>query len=169
MASSIIGGLLKNGQPVDTLSAADPFPESLERLRAIAPVSVHSDNAQAASNANVIILAVKPQVMTSAVDSIAATVKNTGAVVISIAAGITIESLQRGLGQQAAIVRCMPNTPALVGYGASGLYANEQTSAEQRQQAQHILNAVGMTQWLAPSRSLMQSLHFRAAGPPTSS
>ena len=125
MAGSIIGGLLDSGHPAGCISAADPFPASLERLREIAPVNVCSDNAEAAAQADVVILAVKPQVMAEAMQSIAPAVQSNGAVVISIAAGVTIASMQARLGSGAAIVRCMPNTPALLGCGASGLFAND--------------------------------------------
>ena len=145
MASSIIGGLLASGHPADRISAADPFPASLERLRESAPVAVYNDNAEAVATADVIVLAVKPQIIAEAASSIAATVSANGAVVISIAAGVTIASMQARLGPKAAIVRCMPNTPALLRCGASGLFANEASTERQRNFAQAILSAVGMT------------------------
>ena len=87
-----------------------------------------SDNVAAVNGADIVILAVKPQVMAEATDSIAAAVQANRALVISIAAGVTIASMQARLGPQAAIVRCMPNTPALLGCGASGLFANDKTA-----------------------------------------
>ena len=119
MASSIIGGLIESGHPADYISAADPFPASLDRLRESAPVALYSDNAAAVQVADIIILAVKPQVMAAATDSIAAAVRANRSLVISIAAGVTIASMQARLGPEAAIVRCMPNTPALIGCGVS--------------------------------------------------
>ncbi|MCB1841604.1 MAG: NAD(P)-binding domain-containing protein, partial [Halioglobus sp.] len=108
MAASIIGGLLESGHPAERISAADPFAESLERIRAMAPIAVSDDNATAARGADVVILAVKPQVMAEAAQSIAPAVRENASVVISIAAGITIASMQARLGPDAAIVRCMP-------------------------------------------------------------
>ena len=112
MASSIIGGLIDSGHPADHISAADPFPASLERLCEIAPVAVYSDNAEAVATADVVVLAVKPQVMAEAASSIAAPVSANNAVVISIAAGVTIASMQLRLGPQAAIVRGTDSFPA---------------------------------------------------------
>ena len=102
MASSIIGGLLESGHPADRISAADPFPESLERLRELGEVHTCADNAEAVANAEVVILAVKPQVMAEATDSIAAAVRRNGSLVISIAAGVTVESMASRLGAEAA-------------------------------------------------------------------
>ncbi len=165
MASSIIGGLVGSGHPASRISAADPFPASLERLREIAPVTVCSDNAQAAAKADVIILAVKPQVMAEASASISAAVQDNGAVVISIAAGVTIASIQSRLGPGAAIVRCMPNTPALLGCGASGLYANDNCSRQQRQYARSILGAVGITCWVDTEQALDAITALSGSGP----
>jgi pyrroline-5-carboxylate reductase len=165
MASSIIGGLIESGHPARCISAADPYPASLERLQEMAPVTVCGDNAQAAANADVIILAVKPQVMAEASASIAAAVQSNGAVVISIAAGVTIASMQARLGPQAAIVRCMPNTPALLGCGASGLYANDTCSAQQREYARSILGAVGITCWVDTEQALDAITALSGSGP----
>ncbi len=129
MAGSIIGGLLESGHPAGRISAADPFPDSLERLRELGPLHTCADNAEAAATADVIIMAVKPQVMAEATESISAAVAENAALVISIAAGVTVESMAARLGVGAAIVRCMPNTPALLGCGASGLFANSIVSS----------------------------------------
>tara|TARA_B110000503_G_scaffold85373_1_gene129820 strand:+ start:58552 stop:59397 length:846 start_codon:yes stop_codon:yes gene_type:complete len=165
MASSIIGGLIESGHPADYISAADPFPASLERLRTIAPVAVFNDNAAAVAAADIIILAVKPQVMADAAGSIAAAVQSNHSLVISIAAGVTIASLQARLGPDAAIVRCMPNTPALVGCGASGLFANNNTIAQQREFAQRVLSAVGITCWVNSEPELDAITALSGSGP----
>lgn len=165
MASSIIGGLVESGHPPQRISAADPFPDSLERLRAIAPVNVCADNASAVAGADVVILAVKPQVMAEACESIAPAVAASEALVISIAAGVTIASMGSRLGQRTPIVRCMPNTPALLGCGATGLYANEQVSAEQRGFAEDILSAVGIVRWVASEQALDAVTALSGSGP----
>jgi len=165
MASSIIGGLIESGHPARRISAADPFPASLERLQEIAPVTVCSDNAQAVDSADVIILAVKPQVMAEATASIATAVQSNGAVVISIAAGVTITSMLARLGPRAAVVRCMPNTPALLGCGASGLFANGNCSQQQREYAQSILGAVGITCWVDTEQALDAITALSGSGP----
>ncbi len=165
MASSIIGGLLASGHPADRISAADPFPASLERLRESAPVAVYNDNAEAVASADVIVLAVKPQIIAEAASSIAATVSANGAVVISIAAGVTIASMQARLGPKAAIVRSMPNTPALLRCGASGLFANEASTDQQRDFSQAILSAVGMTFWVKSEQELDAVTALSGSGP----
>jgi pyrroline-5-carboxylate reductase len=165
MASSIIGGLIESGHPADHISAADPFSASLERLRAVAPVAVYSDNAAAVDGADIIILAVKPQVMAEATESIAAAVHTNRSLVISIAAGVTIASMQSRLGPDAAIVRCMPNTPALVGCGASGLFGNNNTSEQQREFAQLVLSSVGITCWVNSEPELDAITALSGSGP----
>ena len=165
MASSIIGGLIASGHPAAYISAADPFPASLQRLRESAPVAVYNDNAAAARAADIVILAVKPQIMAEAAASIAAAVRANNAVVISIAAGVTIASMQARLGPEAAIVRCMPNTPALLQHGASGLFANDNCSAQQRDFAQRILSAVGVTCWVESEQKLDAITALSGSGP----
>lgn len=165
MASSIVGGLVESGHPAERIHAADPFPESLERLQAVAPVKVFSDNAAAAEGADVVILAIKPQVMAEACESIASAVAASGPVVISIAAGITVASMAARLGDSTAIVRCMPNTPALLGAGASGLYANANTSEAQRGHAETILAAVGITRWVDNEEDLDAITALSGSGP----
>jgi pyrroline-5-carboxylate reductase len=165
MASSIIGGLIASGHPADKISAADPFPASLERLREAAPVAVYSDNAEAVAAADVVVLAVKPQIIAEASSSISVAVSTNNAVVISIAAGVTIASLQARLGPTAAIVRCMPNTPALLRCGASGLFANDVSTAQQRGFAQDILSAVGMAFWVKSEPELDAVTALSGSGP----
>jgi pyrroline-5-carboxylate reductase len=165
MATSIIGGLLAEGMPAENLRAADPFPESLQRLRETAPVITSSDNSTAVSGADVVILAVKPQVMSGVTRDISAAVKAANAVVVSIAAGITIDSLQAGLGENTAIIRCMPNTPALLRAGASALYANNNTSEQQRNNAADILAAVGSVCWVPQEDQLDAVTALSGSGP----
>lgn len=165
MATSFIGGLLESGHPTTAISAADPYPASLDKLREIAPVAVFNDNARAVEGADIVILAVKPQVMAAASLSIAPAVQQNGAVVISIAAGVTVATLQGRLGPEAAIVRCMPNTPALVGSGASGLYANDQTTDQQRQFAELVVSAVGISCWVNSEQELDAITALSGSGP----
>jgi pyrroline-5-carboxylate reductase len=165
MASSIIGGLLESGHPATSLHAADPSAESLSNLRRLGPVCTHQDNAEACAHADVVIVAVKPQVMRAALDSIAEPVRKRGALVISIAAGTTIASMAQSLGTGAAIVRCMPNTPALLGAGASGLYANPQVAPGQRELAGRILGAVGLVEWVEAESLLDAITALSGSGP----
>ena len=165
MAASIVGGLVESGQPADRIRASDPFPASLENLRSIAPVATFDNNADAVAGADVVILAVKPQVMADVCDSIAEAVASAKALVISIAAGITIESMENRLGRGVAIVRCMPNTPALLGAGATGLYANASVTDSQRLYAEQILKAVGIIDWVPTEPALDAVTALSGSGP----
>lgn len=149
MASSLIGGLLKKGFSADTIFACDPSQAQLDRLKESVPqgeqLGLHTHN-ERTSEADVLILAVKPQILKQVCQQLSAGLKP-DAMIISIAAGITVDSLQSWLGEL-ALVRCMPNTPALIQQGASGLYANERTSEQQKQLALEIFNAVGVAHWV---------------------
>lgn len=145
MASSIIGGLLKKGYPAQLITATDPYQPSLDKLSS--SINVCDNNGVAARDAEVIILAVKPQVLEQVCRDLSQHLSHRP-LIISIAAGINIHSLASWLGNQLPIVRCMPNTPALVQAGASGLYANEQVSSRQKITAEEILGAVGIVRWL---------------------
>jgi pyrroline-5-carboxylate reductase len=165
MASSIVGGLVDSGHPASSIRVADPYPPSLEKIAELAPVTVCQNNAEAATGADVVIMAVKPQVMAEALTSIANQVQHSGALVISIAAGITIASMTARLGEQAAVVRCMPNTPALLGCGASALFANGNCSEQQRDYAQQILAAVGICSWVEQEQALDAITALSGSGP----
>lgn len=165
MARSIVGGLLESGHPASRISAADPFEDSLAQLQALAPVHVSTDNAEVVAEADVVILAVKPQVMAEATDSIAAAISANRALTISIAAGVTIASMQNRLGSEAAIVRCMPNTPALLGCGASALYGNPAVDEAQRGFAEDILSAVGVCTWVPAESDLDAITALSGSGP----
>ena len=117
MAGSIIAGLLKSGHPPGCLTAADPHAASLARIRQLGDIATFDDNAAAVASADVVILAVKPQVMADVSANIADAVRERAALVISIAAGVTLGSIANRLGSDIAVVRCMPNTPALLGCG----------------------------------------------------
>ncbi len=165
MASSMVGGLVKAGHPAGQIRAADPFPESLQRLAELAPVLTCADNREAIAGADVVILAIKPQVMADVCADIADAVAKADALVISIAAGITIDSMQAWLGDGRAIVRCMPNTPALLGCGASGLYANASVNQAQKDWAAHILSAVGIIEWVPREVDLDAITALSGSGP----
>ncbi|MFT6388547.1 MAG: pyrroline-5-carboxylate reductase [Cellvibrionaceae bacterium] len=161
MASSIIGGLLTQdsaceGYLAKHITASDPNLEALSVLNAKFGIQTEADNNQACLNADIIVLAVKPQVLKTVAQSLKATIKPQ-TLVISIAAGINSDSLSQWLGNSIAIVRCMPNTPALVGKGATGLYANNHVTGPQKHQAEELLNAVGISIWL-DSEDLIDSV-----------
>ncbi len=165
MAASIIGGLLEQGVPAGNVRAADPYPESLKRLQEAAGITTSCDNKSVIEAADVIVLAVKPQAMKDVYADIGETVSQRQPLVISIAAGIAIASLEAGLGEDTSVVRCMPNTPALLGSGATALYANTNTRPDQSTAAEQILGAVGTTCWLDEERNLDAVTALSGSGP----
>ena len=126
MASCIVGGMISEGFKQQEILVSVPSDESKIRLTESYGVAVTSDNIAAVAEADVVVLAVKPQIMRNVVLDLAAALPK-DAVVVSVAAGISIKSLQSWLGVDKAIVRAMPNTPSLVRTGATGLFANEHT------------------------------------------
>ena len=165
MAQAIIGGLVAEGYPVERIWVSDPSQQQLDSLQQQWPVNTTTDNDQVASAVEVLLLAVKPQVMQQVVEPLQASVATAKPVVISIAAGIPVTSLERWLGEQTAIVRCMPNTPALVQTGASGLFANPKVSMLQRQQAELIMNAVGISLWVESEAQIDAVIAVSGSGP----
>ena len=148
MANSLIRGLIAKGADAQDIWAADLDSDKLNLLAKDCGIRIGS-NADVAAEADVIVLAVKPQVMRDACLTLADDLKGRNALLISIAAGITSKHLENWLGEASAIVRCMPNTPALVGMGASGLFANANVSSVQRELAEDVVNAVGFASWVA--------------------
>ena len=155
MATALIGGMLKQGFAAAELSAVEPFETARAKLAAQFGVACAAAPSAALGDADVIVLAVKPQNMRDAAQAVAPYL---GAqLIVSIAAGTRIVDLSRWLGSPTAaspapyesIVRCMPNTPALIGMGITGLYAAPAVSAAQRASAERILRAVGDVVWVA--------------------
>lgn len=165
MAQALIGGLVKQSFTADRIVASDPMPAMLDKLRSIAPVQTTADNIAAVENADVIVLAVKPQMMKQVLQPLAGIVQQRKPLIISIAAGIEIASIARWLGGDLPIVRCMPNTPALVQLGATGLFANAKVSAEQKQLADSILRAVGIALWVDSEAQLDAVTAVSGSGP----
>ena len=151
MAASLIGGLRAQGIDASAIKASDRGAEQRAKIAAEHGIELFADNAQAAAGADIIVLAVKPQVMKAVCQDLAPHLSE-GQLLVSIAAGISCASLESWLCSRPqatpAIVRCMPNTPALLRQGVSGLYANGHVSATQRQQAEQLLSAVGLVLWL---------------------
>ena len=163
MAASLIGGLRAKGLEAAQIRASDPGDETRARVSAEHGIEVFADNAQAIEGADVVVLAVKPQAMKAVCEAIRPSLKP-DQLVVSIAAGITCASMNNWLGAQ-PIVRCMPNTPALLRQGVSGLFATAQVTTEQRQQAQELLSAVGVALWLDEEQQLDAVTAVSGSGP----
>jgi pyrroline-5-carboxylate reductase len=148
MARSLIGGLLADGLPPSCLTVAEPEPVRRAALARDFGVAVTADNATAAAAAEVLVLAVKPQAMPGVGRELARTVAGRAPLVISIAAGIRNADVGRWLGEGVPVIRAMPNTPALLGCGATVLCAGRDVRGAQREQAEAILRAVGSVSWV---------------------
>ncbi|VVN07341.1 Pyrroline-5-carboxylate reductase [Pseudomonas fluorescens] len=163
MAASLIGGLRAKGLDAAQLRASDPGAETRAKVNAEHGIDVFADNADAIQGADVVVLAVKPQAMKAVCEALRPSLKP-NQLVVSIAAGITCASMNNWLGAQ-PIVRCMPNTPALLRQGVSGLFATAEVTAEQRQQAQELLSAVGIAVWLNEEQQLDAVTAVSGSGP----
>lgn len=149
MARSLIGGLLKNGCPASNITISDPDKLNLSLILKLDPkLNTTTDNRVAASFGELIVFAVKPQIFPEVLDPLSKVFKKSRPLLLSIAAGIPIKSIDSWSGGGLAIVRCMPNTPALVESGAAGLYANNQVTKSQRTLAESLLRAVGIAVWV---------------------
>jgi pyrroline-5-carboxylate reductase len=164
MASALVGGLLARGHHPQQFALADAQPLQLAAFKDKG-IFTTSNNADIFERADVIVLAVKPQVLCEVLKPLAVLAQQKKPLIISIAAGIPIASIDRWLGGNMAIVRAMPNTPALVQSGATGLYANIAVHAEQRQQAEMILNAVGLTIWIEEEALIDSVTAVSGSGP----
>lgn len=148
MSRSLIGGLINNGVKIERLLATDPDAEQRQNITQQFGITALENNEEAVANADVIVLAVKPQVMHQVASGLANAVKGSSKMLISIAAGIRLQSLAEWLEEPTAIIRVMPNTPALIQAGAAALFANEQTTETQKNTAEAMMRSVGTAIWL---------------------
>jgi pyrroline-5-carboxylate reductase len=148
MAASLIGGLIADGTSPSQIRVADPDAQCTQSLQQQFGIQLATDNTALVENSDVLVLAVKPQVLRDVCQQIAQTVQLRHPLIISVAAGIRIGDIDRWLGDDNAIVRTMPNTPALVQCGATALYANSRVDDIQREIAERIMRAVGLALWL---------------------
>lgn len=161
MARSLISGLLNAGSPPEHIRASDPDAQQRQALAARG-VAVFEHNADAVEGADVVVLAVKPQVLGPVLRSAGLDHRQ---LVISIAAGVPLSALEAAAPAGTAIVRCMPNTPALLGAGITGMYANARVSEEQRRTADALLRAAGTTVWVAREGLLDAVTAVSGSGP----
>ena len=142
-----------------------PDPQQLDHIGQRFGVITRQDNQAAASGADIVVLAVKPQVAGQVAGELAGLLVRQHSLVISIAAGIRTAALRHWIGEHTPIVRCMPNTPALVQSGATALYATASVSAAQRDSAETILRAVGLTLWLDDEAQMDAVTALSGSGP----
>jgi pyrroline-5-carboxylate reductase len=165
MAAALIGGLTKRGLPAERLVAADPSHDALERLARDYRIAVTSDNAEAVHGAEVVVLAVKPQLVRAVALSLAPHLSISRPVLISVAAGIPHAALARWFGPLVPVIRTMPNRPALNGFGATGLYAPAELGAAPRAVAEDVMAAVGATVWVEHESQMDTVTALSGSGP----
>lgn len=165
MGSALIGGLIGAGYPAASIWATCPTQAHLDDLRARYGIHVSEDNLAAARAADVLVLAVKPPQVAEVVSELCSVILARRLLVISVAAGVSDASIRAQLEPQAAIIRAMPNTPALVGHGVTVLYASVNANAAQRTLAETIFAAVGATLWLDDESHMNTVTALSGCGP----
>ncbi|MBZ0332510.1 pyrroline-5-carboxylate reductase [Halomonas sp. ANAO-440] len=165
MASAIIGGMIDSGHPATGITATSPSDAFLAPIHERYGIRTNTDNAAAVRDADVVVLAVKPQVMRDVCEGLRDTLQRQRPLIVSVAAGIDAATLQAWMGGGTALVRCMPNTPSLVGAGAAGLYATPEVTDEQRNQASELLGAVGLVEWVEEESLLDAVTAVSGSGP----
>ena len=165
MGRAILGGLLARGHPAEALIVADPMPGIRDALARDFAVEVTADNAHAVTGADVVLLAVKPQQMREVVSGLAPGLAAKRPLLLSIAAGITTHSLRSWAGIELPLVRAMPNTPALIGRGATALYATDSTPPPARALAEALLAATGLVLWVDQESALDAVTALSGSGP----
>ncbi|WP_148861315.1 pyrroline-5-carboxylate reductase [Marinobacter fonticola] len=167
MASAIIGGLIDSGLPAASIIATTPDSEAQAAVREKYGIHTSADNNDAAARADVIVLAVKPQILADVCRPMAETLqaRTDKPLMISVAAGVLADNIDSWLGGNMPIVRCMPNTPALVRAGASVLWPNGRVSEAQRAVAQDLLAAVGQVEWIAEENLMDAATAVSGSGP----
>lgn len=165
MSRSLIGGLIANGIKPEQLLAADPDNDQRQSLSRQFGIETRNDNNDVITEADVVVLAVKPQIMHGVVSELADSVKGKSKLIISIAAGVRLGSITEWLDGQSAVIRVMPNTPALIQAGAAALYANEHTSGTQKNMAEAIMRSVGTAIWLDTEDQMDTVTALSGSGP----
>lgn len=165
MTRALIGGLINTGHPADLLYVSEPEADKRDYFGRQAGLFVTDDNADLVERCDTLVLAVKPQLMQQVLQPLQAALQHQRPLLLSIAAGVLESSIDKWSGGGLAIVRAMPNTPALVGSGATGLYANERVSDEQKNAAESLLRGVGLTVWLDKEALLDHVTALSGSGP----
>ncbi len=165
MARSLIGGLIADGTDPSTLWVADASQEQLSAVKEHLAVNTTTSNLEAAAKADIVILAVKPQILSTVACELAEVARKHNPLFLSVAAGIREQDLNRWLGGNATIVRAMPNTPALIQSGATALVANNKVTQVQRNQAESIMRSTGLALWLESEAQMDVVTALSGSGP----
>lgn len=163
MASALIGGLISRGAAPGDIAAIDPGAEARAKCSSTFGIDARESVDAGLSESDVIVLAVKPQQMQATCASISSLLQ--GQLVISVAAGVRVRELSDWLGGHTRVVRAMPNTPALIGLGATGLFASPEVDGDDREDASTILGAVGVVSWFDAEDDLDSVTAISGSGP----
>lgn len=165
MARALAGGLINSGWERSRLILSDPDKAQREGVASLLGLEVHADNAAVAARADILVFAVKPQALAAAARTVADAVQRKRPLIVSVAAGVRLDDLERWLGGNLPVVRTMPNTAVLVGAGACGMYANARVDQAMRERAESILRAVGVAVWVEREELLDAVTALSGSGP----
>ena len=164
MASSLIGGLLSSSTTIDQILVAEPDAGKCSELANQFGIKTTSNNREALTS-DIVVLAVKPQLLQAVCRNLADSINSNQSLFISIAAGVRSKDINRWLGGNQAIVRCMPNTPALLQTAATAMFANENVSESQKSMAENTLQSVGISLWVEYENELDAVTALSGSGP----
>ncbi|HGJ5860231.1 MAG TPA: pyrroline-5-carboxylate reductase [Arsenophonus nasoniae] len=165
MAHAIITGLISAGYPANYITACSPTATNRDLLVKKYGINGKSDNSDASKHADVIILAVKPQIMETVCQPLKEQVNFANKLVLTIAAGIPVKRYQQYLAPNINLVRVMPNTPSLVGQGVSGLYAMDCVSEDDKTFATELMASVGKVFWLTNEATINDIIAVTGSAP----
>jgi len=165
MGRALISGLLRSGQPRELIRVGESQAPAREQLARELSISASADNEAALEGAQVVVLAVKPQDAAAVLKPLQASLGASGALLVSVCAGTRVRDLEAWCGADVAIVRAMPNRPALVGAGVTGLYAPLKVPAAQRAVAEQIMQSVGEIVWVPTEDTLDVITALSGSGP----
>ena len=165
MGRALIGGLLRQGTRPEQISVGESVPTARESLSRELGISATADNRAALANAALVVVAVKPQDTQSVLEPLRDLLNRNRPTVLSVAAGIRVSALEAWCGPGVPVVRAMPNRPALVGAGATALYAPAHVEAAHRAAAQHVMEASGEVVWVSSEDALDVVTALSGSGP----
>ena len=166
MAKAIAGGLLRGGMHATNIAISEPLNEQCDLLRQeLYGVYVTTENQKVTEEAEIILFAVKPQILKSVCEELKESIQRTKPLIISIAAGPNINDIDRWLGKNMSIVRVMPNQPAMIDQGISAMFANNLTKPQHRVLAEQIMSAVGKAIWLNDENHMDAVTAISGTGP----
>ena len=165
MANALIGGMVKQGFTASDIDVIDLGAEARAKLSASYGVTCHASADTAPAAPDILVLAVKPQQMGSVVEALRPAFAPRAPLLLSVAAGIRVADLRRWAGTGVGVVRSMPNRPALIGAGASGLYADADLPAAQRDVAMAVMAATGLAVWVERESDLDLVTALSGSGP----